>query len=51
MGWSVHQMERLVRTLFRLFGFRGNALRIWRRLMAIRMKRMVTDQRNTKERK
>lgn len=34
-------MERLVRTLSRLFGFGGNALRIWRRLMAIRMKRMV----------
>lgn len=50
MGWSIHQIERLVRTLFHLFRFRGNALRIWR-LMVIRMKRMVTDQRNTKERK
>lgn len=41
MGWNAHQMERLVRTLFQLFRFKGNALRIWTRLMAIRMKRMV----------
>lgn len=40
MGWRTHQMQRLVRTLFQLFRFRGNALRIGR-LMAIRMKRMV----------
>lgn len=41
LGWSMDQTERPDRTLLQLFSFRGNALRIWRRLMVIRRERMV----------
>lgn len=44
-------MERLVRTLFKLFRFRGNKLRIWGEMDGNRNGEDDTDQRNTKERK